>query len=218
MRSIIPFLLQLKENNNRDWFLANKKQYETAKKELEAFLEEVISGIAAFDQGIAGLTPKDCIYRINRDIRFSNDKTPYKINMGAVIAPGGRKSKLGCYYVHIEPGGSFLAGGIYMPEPDMLRNIRQEMDYNLEELEGILQAPAFTRHFTGLDNYKLKTVPKGYTSDNPAIEYLKNKNFTVSCLLKDEAVAKKDFPGKALEIFQAMQPLNAFLNRAVETA
>jgi len=137
--------------------------------------------------------------------------------MGAVIAPGGRKSPKGCYYLHIDPNGAFLAGGMYMPMPDVLKNIRQEIDYNLKEFEKTVNHSEFKRFFNGLDDQiKLKTVPKGYSADNPAIEFLKLKSFTVSSPLDNKTLNSKELIPHCLEVFAAIRPLNHFLNRAVE--
>lgn len=216
MKTTLSFLRQLKENNDRDWFHANKKEYEEARAELSALVAGLIQGIGSFDPDILSLQPKDCMFRINRDIRFSNDKSPYKTNMGAVIAPGGKKSRLSCYYIHIDPEACFLAGGIYMPENLLLQAVRQEIDYNLEEFERILKRPSFMKYFKALnDEGRLKTSPKGYASDNPAIEYLRNKSFTVSSLVEDKTVLAPNFSGKVVTVFRELYPLNQFFNRAI---
>ena len=117
---ILDFLSKLKENNNREWFQANKKFYEEAKSEVEAFVDDLIPRMAAFEPSLKYVTAKECMFRIFRDVRFSKDKVPYKTNMGAWITKGGRKSPGPGYYLHIQPGESMLAGGVYMPEPDKL--------------------------------------------------------------------------------------------------
>lgn len=217
MKTLLPFLTELAANNNRDWFTANKKRYETAKKELSQFLDQLIPALAETDPALAELKAKDCMFRIFRDVRFSKNKDPYKTNMGAVIAPGGRKSTKGCYYLHIDPNGSFLAGGMYMPEPDKLKLIRQEIDYNLAEFEKLIHAENFKKNFGSLDdNGRLKTSPKGYDVDNPAIEYLKNKSFTVSTSFDPSRISKPDFMDFCLSTFAEIRPLNTFLNRATD--
>jgi len=217
MKTLIPFLQDLAANNNREWFAANKKRYETAKKELNDFLEVLISDLAKTDSSLKDLRPKDCMFRIFRDVRFSKNKDPYKTNMGAVIAPGGRKSNKGCYYLHIDPTGSFLAGGMYMPEPDKLKLIRQEIDYNLDAFEKLIHAQSFQKLFGELnDNGRLKTTPKGYDAANPAIEYLRNKSFTVSHAFSAEEITKTNFESFCLSTFAEIRPLNEFLNRATD--
>jgi uncharacterized protein (TIGR02453 family) len=215
-KSIIPFLKELKKNNNKEWFEANKKQFEKAKAELSVVVQELIDGIKNFEPGVAGILAKDTMFRIYRDIRFSNDKTPYKTNMGAWISPGGKKSTNAGYYIHIEPGNSFLAGGKHMPEGDELKAIRQEIDYNLDEFNKILNAPEYKKLFGGtLDGDKLKTVPKGYDASNPAIEHLKMKSFIAYRKLADKDIDSKDLMKDVLHSFKAMKPLNDFLNRAI---
>jgi uncharacterized protein (TIGR02453 family) len=217
MRHILPFLEKLKSNNNRDWFLANRKEYELAREELITFAGLLIPKLLLFDKKLEGLNARDCLFRINRDTRFSGNKEPYKTNMGAVFSPGGKKSGLGCYYVHIEPGKSFLAGGVYLPEGPALKKIREEIDYNLPEFESILHAPSFTKTFGELDrDQELKSAPKGYPKDHPGIGHLKNKSFTASCMLKDAEISGKKFAEKTAEAFSALFPFNAFLNRALE--
>lgn len=217
METIIPFLNKLSENNNREWFQANKKEFDKAQKELQSFINTLIEKLKVSEPELSELTAKDCMFRIYRDTRFSKDKQPYKTNMGAVIAPGGRKSSKGCYYVHIDPNGCFLAGGRYMPEGEELKNIRQEIDYNLSEFESILNTDTFKKHFSGLDqNHRLKTTPKGYDAENPAIDHLKNKSFTVSVSFKADKITKNNFMDYCLDVFAAIRPLNAFINRSAE--
>lgn len=218
MKEILEFLSELKENNHRDWFLANKSRYEKGKELLTGLLDDLIPALTKTDPGLEGLQPKDCLFRINRDIRFSHDKSPYKTNMGAVLAPGGRKTNKGCYYIHLEPDSCFLAGGVYMPMPEDLKRIREEIDYNLSEFEEILKDKTFTKHYaSGLDQeLRLKTIPKGYDAENPAIEYLKLKSFTVSRYLKNEEAADLNLKN-ILPAFEALYPLNRFLNRSLET-
>lgn len=219
MKTLIPFLTELTANNNRDWFTANKKQYETAKKELSAFLDAFIPILAESDPSLKDLKAKDCMFRIFRDVRFSKNKDPYKTNMGAVIAPGGRKSSKGCYYLHIDPKGCFLAGGMYMPEADKLKLIRQEIDYNLNEFEKLIHDKNFVKLFGSLDdNGRLKTSPKGYEADNPAIEYLRNKSFTVSHSFSPKQITDSNFTNFCLSTFEEIRPLNDFLNRATHLA
>ena len=129
----LTFLKGLKKNNNKPWFDANRKKYEASKADFISFVDNTISAITKFDPAVSSLKAKDCIFRINRDIRFSKDKSPYKSNMGAYINPGGKKINTPGYYFHCEPGQSFAAGGLYIPEPGVLAKIRQEIDYSFAE-------------------------------------------------------------------------------------
>ena len=126
-RTIINFLKDLEQNNNREWFQANKVHYDTAKAEFETFINSLIPAIAKFDDSVKLITAKECIFRIFRDVRFAKDKSPYKTNFGAFIAKGGRKNHGPGYYFHLQPGECFLSGGVWMPSPDIMKKIRQEI-------------------------------------------------------------------------------------------
>lgn len=216
MQKTIDFLKILKNNNNKDWFEKNKADYLTAKEEFESLVDKLIKGLSKNDKKISSqLKAKDCTFRIYKDVRFSKDKTPYKTNMGASMNPGGKKSMEAGYYLHIEPGACFLAGGVYMPEPPQLNAIRQEIDYNPKPLLKLLNAPAFKKHFKGLDEEgKLKTAPKGFEKDHVHIELLKNRHFIVSSPVKDKDLLSKDVDKIVLAGFKAMQPLLEYLREA----
>lgn len=212
------FLTDLAGHNERTWFEANKKRYEAAKKEVAATVGILIADLVAQDPEIAGLEAKDSLFRIFRDVRFSHDKAPYKTNMGAWMAPGGRKSIFAGYYLHIEPGGSFLAGGCYMPEAPVLKAIREDIDYQPEVLQAILDAPAFKQNFPGLEGEKLRSAPKGFEKDNPAIELLKHKSYVVSRKFSDAEVLAPSFRAEAAATYAAMVPLTQFLNHAIRAS
>lgn len=218
MKQSLDFLHALKKHNSRDWFEKNKSRYLDAKAEFEAFVNELIRGIRQFDPEIAAdLQAKDCVFRIYKDVRFSKDKSPYKNNMGASINPGGKKSLLAGYYFHLEPGGSFLAGGVYMPEPVILQAIRQEIDYHPQELEKILKAAGFKKFFKGLDEEdKLKTMPKGYDKAHPQAELLKNRHFVVSHSFSDKDLGTKNLLQTCLAGYKAMLPLLLYLRAATK--
>jgi uncharacterized protein (TIGR02453 family) len=216
MDAALRFLRKLKKNNNKPWFEANRNGYTEAKQEVEAFLEGLIASYGKTDDAISRLTPKDCMFRINRDVRFSKDKSPYKTNFGAFINPGGKKSALAGYYLHIEPGASFAGGGLWMPMPAELAKIRQEIDYNLPEFTAILGAPSFKKQFGLLysgEDMSLRRVPKGYDNDNPAAEYLKLKSFIATRKLSDEEVASASLKKSCIAAFTALKPLLEFINR-----
>ncbi len=219
MEKCITFIKKLKTNNNRDWFEKNKNLYLQAKEEFEGFVEELIKGLRKFDREISmDLKAKDCVFRIYKDVRFSKDKSPYKTNMGASINPGGKKSLVAGYYFHLEPGGSFLAGGVYMPEPAMLQAIRQEIDYNPEPLNKILKSASFKKYFKGMDeNDKLKTMPKGFEKEHPQAELLKNKHFVVSHYFSDKDLMNKKLVQETLAGFKAMLPLLLYLRAATKS-
>src|SRR5215208_6456212 len=174
----LKFLSRLKKNNNKPWFDAHRAQYEAAKIDFSNFIQLVIGDLQKSDTTITGLTARDCLFRINRDVRFSKDKSPYKTNFGAIIKQGGRKSIYAGYYFHCAPGNSFVGGGLWMPEVADLKKLRQEIDYNWDEFQSILKEKKFKKIYNDLyqgDDIKLSTMPKGYEKDNPAIRYLKLK-------------------------------------------
>lgn len=214
--SLLEFLEQLKKNNNRDWFIGQEKVYKGLRKSFEQFVQELITSIAVFDPDVAPLTPKECIFRLNRDIRFSKDKSPYKTNFGASIAKGGKKSPYAGYYIHIEPSGSFLAGGVWMPESENLARIRQEIDYNSVEFLKLLHTKVFRSTFESLKGECLKTAPKGYAIDHPLIEYLRLKSFIMSFPVSDKQLLNGSVK-KFSDIYKIMKPVNNFLNQALET-
>lgn len=216
MEKTLAFLKKLKSNNNKEWFDKNKEVYLEAKTEYEAVIDEVIKGLRGFDKKIAAdLKAKDCLFRIYKDVRFSKDKSPYKTNFGASINPGGKKSLVAGYYLHCEPGQSFLAGGVYMPEPAMLNAIRQEIDYHPEALLKILKSAGFKKYFKGFDTEDaLKTAPKGYEKDHPQIDLLKNRHFVVSYPLSDKQLTDKNMVKTVIGGFKAMHPLLEFLREA----
>lgn len=212
------FLSILKENNYKEWFHANKDLYNDAKKEFEDFVNALIAEIHTFDKEIGYPEAKDCVFRIFRDVRFSNDKTPYKTNMGAYIARGGsRKSEYGGYYFHLEPGNCMLAGGVWMPQPDILKGIREEIFHNIDEFNEIINNKNFKKHFSGIDSDSvLKNAPKDYPKDWPHIDLLKFKSYTVGKIIPDELVLSNKIIPTATEVFKALMPLNKFFNRVIE--
>jgi uncharacterized protein (TIGR02453 family) len=212
--STLRFLVALKMNNNRDWFLLNRSAYTDAKNNFEMFIQEVIDRVIEFDPILKGLEAKSCTYRINRDIRFSNDKSPYKSHFGAFIVRGGKKNgdKFAGYYVHIEPGGSIIAGGAYMPPNEWLAAIREKINDDPETITKILKSKDFIKYFGKLDGEKLKKAPKGYSPDNPQIELLKFKSYLVVNEVKDDFVVKDDYMDHLIKVLKAMKPLNDFLS------
>lgn len=213
---ILSFLSDLKKNNNREWFAANKPVYQKALKEYEKVIQYLIDHLGKVEEGIGELKPKDCIFRIYRDVRFSKDKSPYKPNFGAAVSPGGKKSPFALYYLHLEDENSFLAGGIYMPPADILANVRQEIDYNAEEFGSIIFAPDFVKFFGKLDGEKLKRAPKGYSPDAENIEWLKHKSYLAMHHVSNQKIMESSFPKEMISIYLAMKPLNDFINRTFD--
>lgn len=216
--SAITFLKDLKKNNNKPWFDANRKIYETAKQNFAAFVEALIKKHSVKDHSIAHLTTKECMFRINRDVRFSKDKSPYKTNFGASINSGGKKSLTGGYYFHLEPGACFVGGGMYMPMPEELKKLRQEIDYNFADFKKIISSKKFKTVYGDLNKsaeYTLSRVPKSYEADNPAAEYLKLKSYVAMVKFSDADLTSKELVKKTVAAFEALQPLLVFLNKAI---
>ena len=215
IQSIYNFLEELKQNNHKEWFDANKDRFKECRLVFEELVQQVIDGLAADDDSLEGVKAKDCIFRIYRDVRFSKDKTPYKTSFSACIGEGGRKTSGAIRYLHLEPGNTMLAGGIYQPESERLKKIRQEIDYNADPLIAILNDPDFTKYFDGMNGDKLKRPPKGYDQDHPDIELLKFKSFTVFYNMTDTVVKSSKFLKEGMQVFGAMSAFNAYLNEAV---
>jgi uncharacterized protein (TIGR02453 family) len=216
--STFKFLKDLKKNNNKPWFEKHKDLYLGAKEDVEDLVGEVIGEFGKKDVQIAVLEPKNCTYRIYRDVRFSKDKTPYKTNMGAYLNKGGKKAPTAGYYIHFEPGRTMAGGGLWMPQAPELNKARQEIDYNFMEWSDILRDRAFKKSFPdGLDNEDLLSrPPKGYSDDNPAIDYLKLKSFIVTRSFTDTEVLQKSFHKELLKTFESMIDFVYFLNRSLE--
>jgi uncharacterized protein (TIGR02453 family) len=213
----LKFLTDITENNNREWFQDHKDQYEAARENMLDFTGEVINALSLVDPYIDAHTdPKKCVMRIYRDIRFSKDKTPYKSYFGVHKFSLGKYAGGIGYYMHIEPGKSFIAGGNWMPEGDHLKAIRQEMDYNAADLKAIIDAPKFKKLFGEFrDQEQLKTIPQGYEADNENMDLLKLKSFVASHSLKDADLQKKDLADKIVSIFKEIKPLQLFLQNAI---
>ena len=218
--STLKFLKDLKKNNNKSWFEKNREIYETAKADFANFIQEVINQHGKKDTSIKNLVAKDCLFRINRDVRFSKDKSPYKSNFGASINKGGRKALYSAgYYFQVQPGRNFAGGGIWMPEPNELKKIRQEIDYNFTDFKKIIGAKKFKSVYGDLDRsaeFLLRRVPKGYEPDNPAADYLKLKSFVAISFFSDADLTSKDLVKKTVAAFEALQPLIEFINNGIE--
>ena len=213
-KSTLDFLTSIKYNNNRDWFIGNRPMYLDAKDNFESFVQEIINNLIVIEPIMKGLEAKSCVFRINRDIRFSNDKSPYKSHFGAFIVQGGKKNvdRFAGYYIHIEPGKSMMAGGAYTPPGPWLSAIREKISDNADEFIKIIHTKDFIKYFRSIDGEKLKTVPKGYSKDHPNIELLKYKSYLVVNEAADKLVLGNNFMDHVINAFKAMKPLNEYLN------
>lgn len=220
MKKILEFLEELNENNNREWFTANKPLYKEIQAEFNSFAAKLIDAVASFDPAVKGLTVKDTTYRIYRDTRFSHDKTPYKTNIGVYICRGGKNSGYAGYYFHVEPeqvgneGGSFMSSGIYMPEPKVLRSIRDEVYDNGEE---VLKAINKAEGFSLVTGNSLKRLPKGY-EPGPYDDIIKLKDLFVMKHLDEKFLLQDGLVTAAAREFAKTHALTALLNRAVTYA
>jgi len=213
----LKFLKDLSKNNNKEWFEQNRMRYENAQTEIKTFIAKWIIAYGKKDESIAHLDPKKCIFRIHRDVRFSANKSPYKTNLGAYLTKGGKNTNLAGFYLHIEPGNCFFGAGNYMPMPDQLAKIRQEIDYNFADFKKIIVSKKFKDSFGDLsEENKLKRAPKGYEEDNEAIEYLKLKGFTVFKKISDAEITSKELAKTITDLSVTVKPLVDFLNNAVE--
>ncbi len=209
---VFGFLKKLNKNNNREWFTENKNLYTESQHNVIVFLEDLLKEMSEFDEELAKIDAKKSLFRIYRDTRFSKDKIPYKTNFGASLGMG-KGSQKGGYYLHLEPGKSFIAGGIYMPESSVLKELRKEISLYGNEFLAIVNNKDFKKHFPELDqDDKLKKIPQGFEKEDPMAEYLKLKNFIVVYYLKDEEILEKDAAKNLTKIFKLMKPLNDFLN------
>lgn len=210
------FLTQLKENNNREWFDNNRFAYEQAKANVDEFAEFLIAEISKFDDAIPNnLSVKKCVLRIYRDVRFSKNKTPYKNNLAIIIAPD-RMKEGPCYFIHIEPGYSFIGGGYWRPGAKELKALRQEIDYNTEDFLEIINHPEFKRYYGELEREDVLTLaPKGYSADHPQIEILKLKSFVCSKSFTDKEMMSQKGILEMLKGMRLITPFNHFLASAI---
>ena len=217
--STLKFLKDLKKNNNKPWFDAHRAAYESAKADFATFIQAVIDRHGKKDSSIKELKAKECMFRINRDVRFAKDKSPYKNNIGASINRGGRKSVFAGYYFHCQPGDSFLGGGLWIPMPADLKKVRQEIDYCFDEFKKITGSKKFKSVYGDLnkeDGISLVKVPAGFEKDSAAATYLKLKSFIALKKLDDKDLISKNLAAITAEAFETLQPLIYFLNRALE--
>jgi uncharacterized protein (TIGR02453 family) len=214
----LQFIDDLTANNNRDWFLDNKKRYEKFKTDYQNLVAEFLAEMKPLDPSLEVLEVKNCTFRINRDIRFSKDKTPYKNHLGIWMSSGTKGANRAGYYIHIGKNESFIAGGLYSPEAEDLKKVRKEIAFFYDDLEEIVAEKAFKKIYEKLDSSNsLKNAPKDYEKDHPAIEFLKLKSFTATQKFEYNEATKSDFVKKTVEKLILLKPLNDFINRALTT-
>jgi uncharacterized protein (TIGR02453 family) len=207
---VLDYLGDLRQNNNKQWFEANRERYQMARTAFEDLIAELIMRFESVDD-LHGTTPKDCMFRINRDVRFSKDKSPYNTHMSAVLAQGGRKSQSRSYYLQIAPGDSMVAGGLHSPTSQALEKVRRRIAEDAAPLRKILAAPGFVKYFGTLQGDTLKTAPSGYDKANPNIDLLRHKQFMAVHHLDDQAVAANDLIKHIIDVCGAMKPFVSYL-------
>jgi uncharacterized protein (TIGR02453 family) len=216
MKTILNFIKELKENNNREWFNENKQRYLESLEQFRNFAGQLLTGISAFDPSVGNLEPKDTIFRIYKDVRFSKDKLPYKTHFGCWMAKGGRKSTDAGYYFHLEPGQSFLAAGVWMPPKEQLNLIRQEIQFNPEPYMALISNPALKENYErGGKEDMLKKGPVGFPLDFKYLEELKYKHYIWSKNYSDSALLKDNLALRVSEDYKGLFPLVSYLNHAM---
>jgi uncharacterized protein (TIGR02453 family) len=217
-KDTLQFLDDLKINNNRDWFLENKKRYEIFKNDYLQTANDLLDALKPLDPSLEMLEGKKCTFRINRDIRFSKDKTPYKTHLSFWFSSGAKGQNRSGYYIHLEKGASFIAGGLYCPEAGDLKKIRKEIAFFYDDLEAILDEKDFKREFGDFareEKNTLKNPPRGYDKEHPAINLLKLKSFESAQKINLAAATKKDFVAVMSQKLIILKPLNDYINRAL---
>jgi uncharacterized protein (TIGR02453 family) len=216
LKTTFEFLKDLQPNNNKVWFDANRKRYQEARSIFEELIGDIMRQFDSVED-LGNTSVKECLYRFNRDIRFSKDKSPYNTHMGALIARGGRKSLERSYYIQIAPGESFIAGGTYAPSPQELQKIRTAVADNPQKLTRILADKEFVRDFGNLYGEKLKSAPKGYSSDHPAIELLKYKQFLALHKLTDEQILSDNPVSHIINVCKVLKPFVGYFTEAAQS-
>ncbi len=215
-KSIFEFLVQLSLYNNKEWFNENKEWFLKAKSDFESYVSQLIDRVYNIDSSIGRPEAKDCIFRIYRDVRFAKDKLPYKNNFGAYMSLGGKKSIYAGYYIHIEPDNSFVGGGMYCPQPNELKLVREKILEQADSYKAIIEAPEFKIHFPTIIGDTLKTAPKGFDKNDPNIYLVRNKSYAVMMPLSDETVLSNDLNLIVENAFFTLVPFNNFLNDAIK--
>lgn len=207
----LQFLRDLSENNNRPWFQANKTRYEAALENMKQLLKAVEQALGETDH-----LEEAAIFRIYRDVRFSSDKSPYKTHFGMYFSRATKKLR-GGYYLHIEPGASFAGGGFWQPNPQDLKRIRDEFAVDDQPIRQIMADPVFKKYFGALQGEELKTAPKGYEKDHPAIDLIRKKSFTVQRPFADAEVLSDGFVHEVKRTFEAMRPYFDYMSVVLTT-
>lgn len=216
IKNMLTFISELKCNNDREWFADNKERYQSIRLACLNEINILIQKICKFDKGLMGLSAEDCIYRIYRDIRFSQNKQPFKTHFGVVLGPKGKKTKNAAYYIHIEPGRCAVFSGLWFPENDILKALRNDIDAGMEEFLEILNEPKFKKYYPSLVGDSLKTLPKGFPKDYPHPGIIKMKEFLISKSLDDDFFNSENWTSNIIKYLETAKPFNDFLNYTFE--
>ena len=215
-RVTFKFLKDLASHNRRDWFKGHRKEYEAARQEFLGQVDVLLLDLAGFNPAFGELEPKDCLFRINRDTRFSRSKEPYKTNLGAFMTEQGRKVARAGYYLHVEPGKCFLAGGLYMPPAAELRLVRRAIDERGDELKKLIRRKSFKDAFGDeLPGDRLKTAPRDYPATHPHIDLLRLKSYEIAMPISDKDIMAKGFDKQAHKTFKFMRDYVEWINGAL---
>lgn len=218
VKQLYDFLNRVAMNNTREWFKANKAEYDTLRELWLADIDRMIAFMAEWDPQLHGVTARQCAYRIYRDTRFSLDKSPLKTYFSAGISPTGRSTHLASFYLQMGPGRfdanveSGLYGGIWCPDSQMLKKLRKAIVDNIEEFEEIINQPAMEKYFPGWCGTALKTVPKGYDRNHPQAHLLRLKEYGKFHAADEKFFSDPAWPERAAELFSHLKPFNDFIN------
>ena len=222
MKTVLQFLRDLAQHNDRAWFNEHKERYLAVQQRWNEFCESLIGEIGAFDPDIARLTLRDCTYRIYRDTRFSPDKSPYKTHFGVFLAPGGKKSMHAGYYFHVGTGesneypqGHMLAAGNYCYEPKAIQIVREDISDGWENFQNEVLAVADPRFVVDQEG-ALKRVPKGYAPDAPYADWMRLKSYCLVMNVDDDFITQPDLAKRVADLFRTTKPFNDYINRAVD--
>lgn len=216
MTEVFNFLERLAANNNREWFAANKAEYEALRRQWLDEVQVLINALAEDDPSLRHLKAEDCAYRIYRDIRFSNDKTPYKTYFSALISPTGRHSERACHYFHMGIDEIALYSGLWNPEPKVLKKVRKAIIDNVDEFRSITETPEILKEFPGWWGRKLKTAPKGYDRNHPDIDLLQLTEFGKCHELNRKFFERKGWQKEAARLFNLLKPMDDFINYSID--
>lgn len=216
MKRVYDFLEKLAANNNREWFAEHRAEYDAVRAYWLEQVQILINELAKHDPALRSVSAADCVYRIYRDIRFSNNKLPFKTYFSALISPVGRHTDRACHYIHIGVEESALYSGLWNPEPKILKKVRKAIVDNVEEFRSITETPGIQKHFPGWWGRQLKTVPKGYNRDHPDADLLRLTEYGKCCELKRTFFNRKNWQKEAAQLLSLLQPMDNFLNYSID--